>query len=268
MRFGQLIKSDLLSIRGKISKLSIECRSVRHNSYYILLLALLILVLYYTSDNSSSVTDWLSGISDVVMSICAITGLIFARNWFGQVLNDEATKFSLKLLEETIPEIHLGFFALSGVSFFSSIEKEDAKNDWDSLSRNVDEFKKEIELLKEKRSAVERNYNSLRRRGVTFKIDKLIDYKMMLFHFNAVLHNADSICDCVRTLKIRAVGTSSMFEALTFNQYSSEEYDKDMLLEILTNSINSSFTNIMSYRNQYQRFFSGDPHIKFYFRRT
>lgn len=266
MRFDKILKGDLLLLRDKLSNLSIGRRIVRHNCYIVLVFASFLFILYCTSDNKGSVTDWLSGISDVVMSICAIIGLVFARRWFGQVLNDEGTKLALRLLEETIPEIHLGFFSFMGVSFFKTIDKEYANNNWPSLSQNVDEFKKEIELLKEKRNAVERNYDSLRRRGIDFKIDKLIEYKVMIFKLDAILQDADTICDCVRALKIRAIGPTSMLEALTFNQYSSNDYDKDMLFQILNNSIEGFFPNVNDFRNRYKTFFSGNPHIKNYFR--
>lgn len=266
MRFDKVIMSDLLLLRYKISKLSIANRNVRFICYFVLLFTFTLFILYCSSDNSDSVTDWLSGISDILMSICAIIGLIFARRWFGQVVNDEGTKLALKLLEEAIPKIHLGFFSFADVFSFKLIDKEDANNNWPSLSQNIDEFKKEIELLKENRNVVENNYNSLRRRGVDFTIDKLIEYKIMIYKLNAILQDADTICDCVRALKIRAVGPTSMVEALAFNQYSSEGYDKDMLFEILGSSIERLFPAIQDYRKQCEVFFAGNPHIKNYFR--
>ncbi|UYM55128.1 hypothetical protein [Leclercia adecarboxylata] len=270
MRLIRVLKSDLIFLIKKLNNLSISNNNIRIIFYSLSFFAILVFVLYFFSKGDSSFSDLLSSISDVVMTICAITGLIFARSWFGQVVNDEGTKLSLKLLEIDIPKIKIGFFALSEIAFFnvSPLLNSRDNDGWATLIKHVDSYKKDIELLKESRLSVNSGYNSIRRRGISFTALKYSHYSGMLQRFDSLMTNCETICDCIYALKIRSIGTSSMYEALFFNRYSSVEYTNEDILCIFNEAIGRQFELISEYKKSFETFFSGDPHIKTYFKKV
>ncbi|MCS2164577.1 hypothetical protein [Scandinavium manionii] len=217
-----------------------------------------------------SIPDWISATSDVVMAGSAIIGVLYAKKWFNQVINEEGTKLSLKLLEQTFPDLIESLNKRPGQhQYLSFIADECIKgnyiNNKETLDWFIDEFISNAKEFKRHRVDLLICMGALERRGFNLLAKK----KSLVIHILAACASLeillDEAYDLISLIRIKSSASSTMFDVMRHNRYGSNDYDSDTLLQMLKGKC-VEMDNLQSecYRD-YTEFVSGDPHISSFF---
>jgi|GEM_PF-5855387 hypothetical protein len=217
-----------------------------------------------------SFTDWISAAADLVMAGSAVSGVCYARRWYNQVVSDEGTKLSLKFVEYVLPEIRLSLDkipnnTLQMKTIAGACLKNEYKEHKETFDYLIDGINTNLNKFKSNRFELIQCLASLERRGFN-----ATDSKRK--YINNIAANCISIepllmeaYDLISLIRLQSGITSSMYEAMRFNIFSTGRHDNQTLYDMLVIRTDVLLVQYNECLNSYDKFMEGEPHIKSYF---